>query len=373
MLAMRLAFIRAVCGAACLAVLALDGTASGQVDAGAVTSGSEAWAALEKVHADAVRAYRAHEPAKAVRLLEPVLAPSAINSIDPGGQHPAVTAILNDYGFFLAEAGLPERAAAVLQAVVARAPDRAVAYLNLADAEHAQGQTQAAREHYRRYADLMGEAGKTDKIPARVGERTGFTYGATFVVTNASDAFDVTIRVARCDKEFCEGAVSYAFRPKQSSRVVQVISAPDTAFSLSAGGAPLVNEAELYGRQSAINVGDFNFDGVEDVALCTGRDGSYHAQSYDVYLQSKAAKKFVHSSALSALGKHLGMFEVDRDQKQLTILDKDGCCWHVTRTYDVVNNRPRMVFERIEDGRSGDEVKVTERTLVRGKWKTVRK
>ena len=215
--------------------------------------------------------------------------------------------------------------------------------------------------------------------------------GVTFVAKDASSSFDVTIRVAKCDERFCDGAVSFSFHPKGSARVFQVIEASDTTIWLSKSGQPPTNQTGLYDLQSAINVGDFNFDGVEDVALCTGRGGSYGMPSYDVYLGTKTARtktantktantttdteatalKFVHSPALSVLGKHLGMFEVDPDQKQLTIFDKDGCCWHVTQSYAVVKNRPKMVYERIEDARHGT-TSVTERTLVRGKWKTVK-
>ena len=371
----------------CLATLVFLRAAYAQPNPPAFVVESEAMSALEKRHGEALRAYRAGEPAQAVRLLEPVLSDAAVRAVDPDGQHPGVTAILNDYGFFLAEAGLHERAVPVLQVVVARAPDRTVAYLNLADAEQAQGQAEIALDHYRRYADLMLAAGKADKIPARVAERTGAAYGVTFVVKEASNAFDVTIRVAKCVGSSCEGAVVYSFHAKGNPRAFQIIEASHSVISLGDGGRPLVNEVRHpYSAQSAIYVADFNFDGIEDVALCTGTEGSYHTPSYDVYLGSKQAKNannaksannaktFLRSAALSKLGTHLGMFEVDPEQRRLTITDKDGCCWHVTRSYAVVSNRPVMVYELIEDGTSGkDEVTVTERTLVRGKWKTVKR
>jgi hypothetical protein len=65
------------------------------------------------------------------------------------------------------------------------------------------------------------------------------------------------------------------------------------------------------------------------------------------------------------------MFTLDKTHRTLETLDKDGCCWHITQRYSVVNNRPVKVFEEIEDATIPNErrVKVTTKTLVRGKWK----
>jgi tetratricopeptide (TPR) repeat protein len=127
---------------------------------------------LEQDHQQALRAYKAHQPAKAASLLEDDFALPVLGQTDPSGTDPKVTAMLNDYGFFLTEAGKHEQAVVVLQRVLARAPNRAVAYLNLADAEYARGDRTGARGHYRRYATLMQEVGKSDKVPARVAERS---------------------------------------------------------------------------------------------------------------------------------------------------------------------------------------------------------
>ena len=127
-------------------------------------------ASLEKLHGEASRAYKAKKPARAVALLEDALNDLTVAKMDPG-QDPNVTAIMNDYGFFLAEAGMNDRAVAVLTTVLARAPDRTVAYLNLADAEYAQGWKDEARGHYRGYRERMRGENKAAKVPPRVAER----------------------------------------------------------------------------------------------------------------------------------------------------------------------------------------------------------
>lgn len=78
---------------------------------------------------------------------------------------------LNDYGFFLQQAGDDRAAVPVLKAVIERAPSRAVAHLNLADSLWTLNQKTEAATHYRRYQQLMSAENKADKIPPRVAER----------------------------------------------------------------------------------------------------------------------------------------------------------------------------------------------------------
>ena len=72
------------------------------------------------------------------------------------------------------------------------------------------------------------------------------------------------------------------------------------------------------------------------------------------------------------MGSHLGMFQVLKDKKLLETFDKSGCCWHITERYDVVGNRPRKIYEMVEDATIADEtkVKIMTKTLVKGRWKT---
>jgi len=195
----------------------------------------------------------------------------------------------------------------------------------------------------------------------------------TFDLKNASKYFDVKVRVAKCDDDYCSGRATFSFYKKGSSTPYQVIDLPDTLVQLETGGKPLVNDTLLYDEQSVIDVEDYNFDGMEDVAICTGGNGSYGMPSYNIYLSSRAAGKFVYNAALSKLGGHLGMFTVDKKNKTLETFDKDGCCWHITERYKVINDRPVKVFEEVEDATAdpnGKRIKVTTKTLVSSKWKT---
>ncbi|HVG33406.1 MAG TPA: bacterial transcriptional activator domain-containing protein [Pyrinomonadaceae bacterium] len=78
---------------------------------------------------------------------------------------------LNDYGFFLQQAGDHSRAVETFTAIIGIDPARAVAYLNLADSLWTLDRKGEARAHYRNYQRLMTGASRQGGIPARVAER----------------------------------------------------------------------------------------------------------------------------------------------------------------------------------------------------------
>lgn len=194
----------------------------------------------------------------------------------------------------------------------------------------------------------------------------------TFDVTNASKYFDIKIESTECDDDSCTGPTKFSFYKKGGAKPYQVIEVEQTYLPITSGGQPLVNRTILYDEQSVLNVDDYNFDGMEDVAVCNGQNGSYGGPSYDVYLSDRAARKFVLSEPFTDIAAHLGMFKVLKKAKQLETFDKSGCCWHITERYNVVNNRPVKIFEEVEDATIADEnkVKITTKTKIGGKWKT---
>lgn len=66
------------------------------------------------------------------------------------------------------------------------------------------------------------------------------------------------------------------------------------------------------------------------------------------------------------------MFDVLRGKKQIETFDKSGCCWHITERYDVVGGKPRKVFQMVEDAtiRNKAKMKITTKSLAKGRWKT---
>jgi hypothetical protein len=194
-----------------------------------------------------------------------------------------------------------------------------------------------------------------------------------FDIKDVAKDYDVRIEVAKCENQICEGKATFTLFKKGESKPFQIFRLANTSFMLDEGKRPTANKTMLYDEQSAVNFGDYNFDGTEDLALCDGANGSYGMPSYQIYLFSPQSKKFVNSPAMTRLGKeYLGMFEVDAEQRVLRTSGKSGCCYHVTEEFSVVKNRPRKVFEVIEDATIADEkrVKITTRKLVNGRWRT---
>ena len=197
-----------------------------------------------------------------------------------------------------------------------------------------------------------------------------------FLLKKASKNFDVKIRIAKCEEDICEGKGTVYLLKKGKPVAFQTIELPNMYLELGSDKKPTANLIELYGmNNSGVVFEDFNFDGAEDLALRNGNDGAYDGPSYDIFLATKPANKFVKNTALSKLAsENLGLFTVNKRAKTLETFNKSGCCYHETVRYKLVNNRPVKVYVFTEDA-MGDGIKmklITER-LVRGKWKKTTK
>jgi hypothetical protein len=194
-----------------------------------------------------------------------------------------------------------------------------------------------------------------------------------FEVKNASKLYDVLIEVEKCERQICDGRVTYTLFKKNSKQAFQEFKLDDTEFMLGDNDKPSVNVTRLYDEQSAVSFSDYNFDGIDDLSLCDGRNGGYGMPSYQIYLFSSRAKKFIHSEPFTELSQEgrLGMFEADAKRKRLRTLSKSGCCLHTIEEFAVVNNQPKKVLEIVEDATIADEkrVKITTRRLVNGRWR----
>ena len=190
---------------------------------------------------------------------------------------------------------------------------------------------------------------------------------------NASKIYDVRVTVDSCRNGSSEGKLKVELFTKTGRKPFQTFNLGATAFSIDE--VEMVNTKMLYDSQSIVFLEDYNFDGMEDLAIRDGNNGGYGGPSYQVYLFSPRSKKFVHNYALTDLnqGSYLGAMEVDKKKKVLQTLSKSGCCWHQTEEFAVVNDRPKKVFEETEDATVADEakVKITTKKLVKGRWRTM--
>lgn len=80
-------------------------------------------------------------------------------------------AIVNDYGFFLEQAGGTGYDVEVLQQVVKMSPQREAAHLNIADALWKRGNKQEAATEYKEYVTLMTAKGLAGNLPSRIKTR----------------------------------------------------------------------------------------------------------------------------------------------------------------------------------------------------------
>lgn len=196
-----------------------------------------------------------------------------------------------------------------------------------------------------------------------------------FEIKNASRNYDVRLEVGKCQDEHCSGRLKVELFKKSAPKPFQVVNLEDTEFAVEE--VQLTSSKKMYEYQSILFFEDYNFDGAEDLSIRDGNNSGYGGPSYRIYLFSPRASRFVFSQALTDLGQgeYLGMFQIDRKRRRLRAYSKGGCCLHRMDEFIVVGNRPKKVFEELEDATIADEkrVMITTRRLVKGRWRrTVR-
>jgi len=192
----------------------------------------------------------------------------------------------------------------------------------------------------------------------------------------SSSQYDAKITVANYSGTFCSGPGIITLSDKITKEKTQVFTSADLTFSLTENQHPETGEINLGKYQSPLIFGDFNFDGIEDVAIRNGHNNIYNGASYTVYLYHVNKKKFVLNKELTDLAtNNMGMFAIDRKNKSLTITQKEACCYYKDITYKVsASNKPYFVQSVIEDSSIGEDVTVITQKIVDGKLKkTVQK
>lgn len=156
----------------------------------------------------------------------------------------------------------------------------------------------------------------------------------------------------------------------KSKRTLVAFDLPSIVMTME-NGTLLTNSARLYDDQGTINVGDFNFDGLDDFAVQIGYDGSYGGPSYAVFLRT--ANAFIHNQRMSDLTlEGLGFFGVDPKTRTLITFSKSGCCDHWATTYKVVNNQPEPVQMSREVLGADGMGRIEDSVFTAGRWKKVK-
>ena len=126
-----------------------------------------------------------------------------------------------------------------------------------------------------------------------------------------------------------------------------------------------------YGRK--VELGDYNFDGHEDLAVPVDNAGSYWGPTYAILLFQPLTGHYVEAPKLSTLTReNLGLFQVDPKRKRLIIYNKSGCCIHYKTELSVTGEVPTELSGEVESViYENDTCRVVlERTAQDGKTKT---
>ncbi|MCX2432471.1 XAC2610-related protein [Pedobacter sp. GR22-10] len=189
-----------------------------------------------------------------------------------------------------------------------------------------------------------------------------------FLSNNTSDEYNAKLFVADCTDGHCEGKATIAISDKITGDDIQTFHSDDLDFSLTEKQNARIGWLDLGKYQSPLIFGDFNFDGKEDLAIRNGNKGAYGSASYDIYISDKNRKFTLDKNLTKLASENLGMFDVDRKKKQISIEQKSGCCFHSTTSYEVDSKKGlKEVSSVIEDSSMGDEVTVITQKMVGGK------
>ncbi|MBN2694335.1 hypothetical protein JXR93_06700 [bacterium] len=200
---------------------------------------------------------------------------------------------------------------------------------------------------------------------------TNLLFGQTkFEIKNASKNYLIIINIEKCKNDDCEGKGTVELIDKKTDKTFQILNSNYLYFSLDSLENPATNIIKAYDKQNSVLFDDFNFDGIDDIAIRNGNGISYGSPSYDVYLYDINKKQFILNQELTNLAsKNLGIFKIDKNKKRLVTYEKSGCCWHIKKEYELIPKKGLLkVYELEEDSRNGKIVLVTTRYFVNNKW-----
>lgn len=174
----------------------------------------------------------------------------------------------------------------------------------------------------------------------------GFENVATriYPVQDISERYRATLEVAEQGDVFSPGVVR-VYDKQSGAELIQVHSEEMLVETGTESGEVNVDVHERsYGEQAVLIYDDFNFDGIEDLALRDGHFSCYSGPSFQVFLGTPDG--FRHSAAFTALAQnYCGMFVYDKNAQQISTSTRSGCCRHRLSTFSVHNGEPVIEAE----------------------------
>lgn len=172
------------------------------------------------------------------------------------------------------------------------------------------------------------------------------------VIDGFSDKYYATLNIKPGEENevFKKGIVSIF--SKADKKEIVTIESDEFSFDLDTNGNIETNVVEYpYGKQSIIICQDFNFDGLNDLAIMDGYFSCYHGPSFRIYLDSPKGLRYSESFTNLA-HEYCGMFDVDYDKQLIYTMTKSGCCWHQFSTFRVTNDTPQLILLEEQDARN---------------------
>jgi hypothetical protein len=204
---------------------------------------------------------------------------------------------------------------------------------------------------------------------------SSLTQAAVVVVPQISGKYSARILIDQCNGDVCRGRARVSIINLETHEKIAEIESAD--FSISVNSDSNSNEVLLaaIGNEEIV-IGDFNFDGHDDVAIQNGLGSSYGYASYEVFTYD--ANKQVHSLnlALTRLtgGEYLGMFVVDKKRKRLLAYNKAAA--GIFESFEFISD-VRGLKKTCEKSEIWDMpnnlVKVTVKTLENNRWRIRKK
>jgi hypothetical protein len=98
---------------------------------------------------------------------------------------------------------------------------------------------------------------------------------------------------------------------------------------------------------AAIRIRDFNFDGHEDISVIAPGGGEYGTDGEIIYLFDPKLERFMESEAMFDLSRTtLDLIEIDSARQRLITKSRNGCCFHETSVWKVIQNMPVCVEQQ---------------------------
>jgi hypothetical protein len=199
-----------------------------------------------------------------------------------------------------------------------------------------------------------------------------FVHGASVVAPQISGEYAAKILIDQCDRSVCQGRASISLFSLRTNEKIADLDSDD--FKISVNGNSRSNNSLIADADGGgIVIGDFNFDGYDDIAIMNGYNGSYGYVSYDVYTYDAIRRAYSLNLDLTRLagGEYLGMFHVDKKRKRLLAFNKaaDGITFSFEFISDIRGVKKSCEKSEIWD-MPNHMVNVTVKTLKNNTWLT---